>query len=83
MSLCSPRVLDIVVYALSNQSPVCDAEIYGNRDDDRHQMRPQRTEKVRKIANEPDEEKSEGNGFRATASVVLDQLRYLGKESHC
>ena len=47
----------IIVQTLGYQDGVCDAEVNSQRDDRRHQLRPDRANEVSRVTYHPDKEK--------------------------
>ena len=51
----------------------------GEGNDSRHETSPDSADKVRYVADEPNEEEGKRDALGRTLLVVLDQLRYLQK----
>lgn len=64
----------LVVEALANEDAVCDAEVECDGDDDGDETGPEATNEIGYVANEPDEDEKEGDGFCVSVVVVFDQL---------
>lgn len=59
---------------MANEDAVCDAEVECDGDDDGDETGPEATNKIGYVANEPDEDEEEGDGFCVSIAVVFDQL---------
>lgn len=79
----SARISNVVVHALPDKNTVRDAEVDGDCDDDGDKTRPDATREVCDVAEEPDEEKEEGDGFGVAVAVVFDQLGHLARLAAC
>lgn len=51
-----PRVAEFVVHALGNEDSVRNAEVHRNGDDHWDQVRPESSDQVGDVSNEPDTE---------------------------
>lgn len=68
------RAAILVVQALRDEDPVRETEVDRYGDDDGHETCPDTSNEVGDVADEPDEDEEEGNGFCVSIAVVFDQL---------
>ena len=66
------RITRLVVETLSDENPVRDTEVYGDSDNDGDETGPGTSDQIGDIADEPDEEKEQGDGFGVAVAVVFD-----------
>ena len=62
---------------MRDQDGIGEAEVYGQSDDGRHELSPERADEVGHIAEEPNEKESERNSIGGALLVVLNKLRKL------
>lgn len=70
----APRVDGVVVHALRDEDQVGEAKVDGEGYDGGDETSPHGADEVGDVANEPDDEKGEGDAFGGALAVVFNQL---------
>ncbi len=70
----SARVSSAVVETLADEDAVCETKVDCDCDDDGDKAGPGAAGEVCDVADEPDEEEEEGDGFCIAVAVVFNQL---------